>query len=518
MKMEKHKILNFFVMAVALIIMAGCGQEEGKVAEEVWIELDRHIVALVIPEQVTLTATVKDVTWSSSNDAVATVDNNGKVTAVSEGTANITATIKGSKKTAICTVIVTSSLVQVTGITLSPATLELKVNGKASLQPTISPNNATFKVLIWTSSNSAAVSVDKNGGLTAVALGSATITGTAIDGSNKTVTCEVKVVPTLVTDIELDKSKLELKVTEKVKLNAKVVPDDATVKTLVWSSSDEKVAIVNQNGEVTALAGGTATITVSSTDGSNISKTCEVTVVFVQITGIELDKSNLELKVTEKVKLNAKVVPDNASISALLWASSDEKVATVNQSGEVTALAEGVADITATSTDGSNIKATCKLTVVTFELVINGDFKTDDLKTSFFFTSNANPVIVNDDVKGRVMKIESPTKLTNDWDLQFWVIINPRAKLNEQYVFTMDVRSEKNCSFPTQSHDVPMAYIHWDMVGSIASTTGWSTYTKTITIDANRVGSVGSVGAIAFNLGQIETTVYITNVSLKRIK
>ena len=429
--MEKHKILKFFVMAVALILMAGCGKEDTKVAET-WVELDRHLVALVIPDQVTLTATVNDVTWSSSNTSVATVDN-GKVTAVGEGTAIITATAKENNRTATCTVMVTSKLVPVTGVTLSPATLELKVKGKSTLQPAISPDNATFKVLIWSSSNSAAVTVDQNGGLTAVALGTATITGTTIDGSNKTVTCVVNVTPTLVNSVTLDNSTLALKVANKVTLKATVSPSDATNKTLKWASSNDAVATVDQNGEVTAIS-------------------------------------------------------------------------------------EGNADITATTTDGSNITATCKVTVETFELVTNGDFKTDDLTTSFFFTSNANPVIINDTEKGRVMKIESPTKLANDWNLQFWVIVEPRAKLDEQYVFTMDVRSEKDCSFSTQAHDVPMAYIYWNMVGTIASKTGWSTYTNTVTIDANRVGSVGSVGAIAFNLGQIETTVYITNVSLKRIK
>jgi uncharacterized protein YjdB len=432
--MEKYKILNFFVMAVALLIMSGCGKDDENVTEAVtWVELDRHILALVIPDQATLTASVNDVTWSSSDDAIASVDNKGKVTAVAEGTATITVTAKDGK-TATCTIMVTSELVPVTGVTL-PSTLDLKVNEKEILQPAISPNNATFKVLTWLSSNSAIVSVNQNGELTAVALGAATITGTTIDGSNIKVTCEVNVVPTRVTSITFDSPTLTLKVTNKTTLKATVSPSDANVKTLTWASSDEAVAKVNQNGEVTAIT-------------------------------------------------------------------------------------EGAADITATSTDGSNITATCKLTVVAFELVTNGDFKTDDLKTSFFFTNNANPEIVNDSEKGRVMKIVSGTRLPNDWDLQFWVLLNPPAKKDEQYVFTMDVRSEKNCSFPTQAHYVPQTYTHWDIVGSISGKLEWNTYTKTVTISADHVGGAdkGSMGSIAFNLGQIETTVYIANVSLIRIK
>ena len=150
------------------------------------------------------------------------------------------------------------------------------------------------------------------------------------------------------------------------------------------------------------------------------------------------------------------------------------------------------------------------------ELVTNGDFATNDLSTSFYFTSNANPQIINDATKGRVMQIQSPTILTNDWDMQFWVLINPPAKLGENYKFSMDVRSDAACSFPTQSHYQPTQYIYWDMVGTINSTTGWTTYTYNLTIDANRIGTKDGVGAIAFNLGKIATTVYIKNVSLKK--
>lgn len=432
--MEKYKILKFFVMAVALMIVTGCETETGVVAEA-WVELDQHLLALVIPNQATLTATVKDVTWSSSDNNVASVDQNGKVTAVAEGLAIITVSTKGSNKTATCTVIVTSKLVQVTAITLNPSTRELKVAEKVSLQPAISPGDATFKTLTWSSSNNSVVSVNQDGELTALTLGAATITGTTIDGSNLSVTCEVNVVPTLVTEVKLE-STLELKVTEKATLKATVSPNDANVKTLTWSSSDEAVVSVNQEGEVTALVEGTATIS-------------------------------------------------------------------------------------ATTTDGSNITANCEVTVVAFELVTNGDFKTDDLTTSFFFTSNANPEIIDDGEKGRVMKIASETRLTNDWDLQFWVLLDPPAKKDEKYVFVMDVRSEKDCSFPTQAHYVPQDYTHWDIVGTISAKPEWSTYTRTVTITADHVGAApakGSMGSIAFNLGQIESTVYITNVSLKRIE
>ena len=429
--MEKYKILKFFIMAVALVIVAGCDKDDEKTTRTE-IELDRHLLALVVPNQATLTASVNDITWASSNNAIASVDN-GKVTAVAEGTANITATTKDGKKTATCTVIVTLALVPVTDATLSPTTLDLKVAEKRTLAPVISPSNATFKVLTWSSSNSAVASVNSNGEVTAVALGTATVTGTTIDGSNKTVKCTVNVIPTQVESVTLDKTTLELIVTESASLKATVSPDNANIKTLSWSSSDDAVASVNQNGLVTAVAKGTATIS-------------------------------------------------------------------------------------ATTTDGGNKTATCVVTVVSYELVTNGDLEGDDLTTSFQFTDNALWAFTVDGEGfggiGRALKITNEAVLENDWNCQFWVKSFPAMKLGEVYEFRMDVKSDVACSYSTQSHRVPQDYLHWDCVGTISSTTEWKTYTRTVTVSANMVGT----SAIAFNLGLTATTYYIDNVSFTRTK
>ena len=434
--MEKYKILKFFLMAVTLMLATGCEKDEDKVVKaETWVELDRHIVALVVSNQVTLTASITDVTWSSSNSAVASVDN-GKVTAIADGNAIITATAKDGK-TASCRVIVSSTLVPVTGVTLSPSALQLKITEKVSLQPSVNPDNATFKVLTWYSSNSAVASIDQNGELTAVALGDATITGTTIDGSNISVICEVNVIPTLVTELKIEPT-LELKVTQKATLNATVSPSDANVKTLSWSSSNDAVATVSSNGEVTAVA-------------------------------------------------------------------------------------EGSASITATTTDGSNITATCAVTVVAFELITNGDFKTDDLTTSFQFTDNAIVAFTADGEGaggiGRGLMITNEEIRANDWECQYFIKFSPAMKLGEVYEFSMDVKSDVACTYANQSHERPQEYLFWYGVGDINSTTSWQTYKVTVTVIQDAWGgpTVGT-GAIAFNLGNTATTYYIDNVSLKRVK
>jgi len=152
------------------------------------------------------------------------------------------------------------------------------------------------------------------------------------------------------------------------------------------------------------------------------------------------------------------------------------------------------------------------------EQVTNGDMEGNDLSTSFFFTSNANEEFISPGAggAGRALKIASETRQDNDWGVQFWVLFDTPAKEGEKYKFSMKVRSDKNCSFSTQAHYRPQDYIHWDFIGSISATPEWQTIEKELIISSSHVGDRGEVGAIAFNIGQIETTVYIDDVSLKK--
>ena len=147
----------------------------------------------------TLTATVepnnatnRNVTWSSDNPSVATV-NNGVVSAVSEGTATITVTAQGdSTKSASCTVTVTAATVSVTGVTLNKTSTSLYVGDTETLTATVAPDNATNKAVTWTSSNPSVATVE-NGVVTALARGTAVITATAADGSGASASCTVTV-------------------------------------------------------------------------------------------------------------------------------------------------------------------------------------------------------------------------------------------------------------------------------------------------------------------------------------
>ena len=144
-------------------------------------------------------------------------------------------------------------------------------------------------------------------------------------------------------------------------LTATVLPDNTTNKAVVWSTSDENIATV-EDGVVTAVSVGVATITATTTDGSNLSASCVVTVLPILATAIKLDQDVVTVETTDYIILTATVLPDNTTNKAVVWSTSDENVATV-EDGVVTGVSVGTATITVTTTDGSNLSASCEVTV-----------------------------------------------------------------------------------------------------------------------------------------------------------
>ena len=230
----------------------------------------------------------KDVTWSSDDEDIATVDQNGTVTAVAPGTATITATVDG--KSAICTVTVPKL---VTSVSLDKETLTLTTGNSEQLTATVEPTDASNKQLNWTSDNPNIATVDQNGTVTAKAPGTTKITATATDGSDKSATCTVTV-KRLVASVSLNQKTLTLTIGNSGQLTATIEPEDATNTKLNWTSSDTNVATVDTNGKVTAVAPGTTTITVTSTDGSDRSDSCMVTVQEAPSSSIAADKTTLD--------------------------------------------------------------------------------------------------------------------------------------------------------------------------------------------------------------------------------
>lgn len=325
------------------------------------VSLNQSSLSLTPGATSTLTATVspsnatnKAVTWSSSNTAVATV-NNGTVTAVSNGTATITATTASGGYKASCTVTVTTP---VTGISVAPTTASLNPGGSQQLAATISPATATNKTYTWASSNTGVATINASGLVTAVANGTATITATTADGGKKasctvsvtTPTSGVTISPTTTTII---KGKTQL-------LTATVAPATASDKSLTWTSSNTGVATVNSSGLVTGVGVGSATITATTANGGH-KATCAVT-VRVPVSGISVSPTTTTLIKGRTQQLAATVSPADATNKNYTWSSTNTAVASVSESGLVTAVGGGSATISVTTADGS-YSASCVVTV-----------------------------------------------------------------------------------------------------------------------------------------------------------
>ncbi len=167
---------------------------------------------------------------------------------------------------------------KVTGVTLNKTTLTLVEATSETLVATIQPEEATNKTITWRSSDNTIATVDNNGLVTALKAGNTTITVTTEDG-NKTASCKVTVKAKVinVTEVKLDQTEISRMESETKQLTVTVLPDNATDKTVTWSSSNNSIVTVSDSGLITAIKKGVATITVASNDG-NKTATCKVTV------------------------------------------------------------------------------------------------------------------------------------------------------------------------------------------------------------------------------------------------
>lgn len=174
-----------------------------------------------------------------------------------------------------------------------------------------------------------------------------------------------------ITKIELNKSSLNIEANNSAQLSATITPSNATLSDIYWVSDNPAIASVDQNGKVTGLKSGITTITAMAIDGSGVKATC---LILVEVDGITaenltLNPSELTLAINQTAKITPVITPDNTSITSLEWSTSNAGVAPfkANSDGSITVLgaADGVATITCRTTDGSDLTATCTVTVGT---------------------------------------------------------------------------------------------------------------------------------------------------------
>ena len=330
------------------------------------ISLDKTSMKLLEGESCKLTATVyplnstqKTLTWVSDHPDVASVDNEGNVTARKAGTATVTVKV-ADKVSAVCKVTVIS---RVTGISLSETTVEMKPGETHQLTATVLPQNASNAEVTWYSDKESVATVSQSGLVTGIGPGEATVHAVTSDGG-KMATCLVKV-GTPVKGIALSTSSAALYVGDpSLDIIATLTPANATEKSIDWSSSDPKVASVTPGAALRAvvkpLKPGVTTITATTKDGG-YTATCEVTVKR-HVTGVSLGKTSLNMYVGETETLSAVVSPEDASDKTVSWSSGNSAVASVSKDGKVTANEPGTAVIKVVTNDLSK-EATCTVTV-----------------------------------------------------------------------------------------------------------------------------------------------------------
>lgn len=267
-----------------------------------------------------------------------------------------------------------TSGVAVTGVTLNQTTLSLSEGATAILTAAIEPTSATDKGVAWTSDNEDVATVS-DGRVTAVGVGRATVTATSTSNPKKSASCEVTVTESTiaVTGVTISQSTLSLNVGGTATLTASVQPS-GTAQGVVWSSDDTAVATVSASGVVKAVATGKATITATSVSDSSRKATCAVTVSSGAIlaTSIALDREELTLRVGESATLTRTILPEHITTKKGNYQVSDKSVFIVEGSSisgntcvyTLRGVGVGTAKLTVKTKDGTNLSATCAVTVL----------------------------------------------------------------------------------------------------------------------------------------------------------
>ena len=249
---------------------------------------------------------------------------------------------------------------------------ELKVNDTVNLNVDILSDEISKDNLIWVSSDENIAKVDGNGLVTATGVGTAYIYATEENTNELYDYCVVDVLGP-VSNISLDVTTLALKTGESYKLIPTVEPETALDKTITWTSSDEKIATVDEDGYVTAKSAGTVVITATSNYDPTISCTCQIIVTnpVYKVSSIKITGVPSSIKVGSNFKLTATISPSNATNKKVTWKSSNTKYATVTSSGTVSIKSAGAGKnvkITATAKDGSGVTKTVTLKIPTIRV------------------------------------------------------------------------------------------------------------------------------------------------------
>ena len=372
-------------------------------------------------------ATIQALTWTSANERVATVDENGVVTGISKGTATIRATAKdGSGKYATFSVQV---LQQPQSVTLSESSIVVSVGSYKTLRASVLPEKTNNKKVVWSSSDTSVATVNQSGRITPVAPGHCTITAACQDFPQIAASASVEVRQP-VTRIAFTQKEVSVNVGSTLQVYWEISPANATVTDVSFSTNKENIATVDAGGLITAHKRGECYITVTAEDGSG--KKARILVNVLQpVEGVHMKNDTLSVGVDESITATAELEPSDASNNRMTWYSADERIATVKGSRNrptITGHQWGTTTITGVTEDGGfTTTATVKV----------GNYDKALKITDLYLQNNLIKIVVNNESNMNITRFYYTIECFNAQDEPIVCSENGGNAFNGSYRFTL---------------------------------------------------------------------------------
>ena len=366
------------------------------------LRIEKGKTATLVPELSDLDEelTAEAFTWSSSDETIATVTAKGQVKGIEAGNAVITCSSllsNGFTLKAECQVQV---FIPVKGITANQKALTLARGTQSIIEYSVAPEDATDKNVEFISSDETVATVKQDGTVTSEEIGDCTITIAAKDGSEKKLDIKISVRQE-VQSISIETSNDFVAVGKTIQLKGIVDPETANNKKIEWSSADETIANVDKNGKVTGVAVGNTTITAKATDGTDTEANFEMKVIQPMKSIIVEDKP-LYLCSYTSWKQNISIEPENTTNKSIIWTSSNDEVATIDENGTITTKFSGKCIITGTAADGSGAKIEIPVEIKGFHYVF---LSPEEIEVDFHTVSEGLMTAMGIDSYGRAVNI-----------------------------------------------------------------------------------------------------------------
>ena len=377
------------------------------------VTLEPENATIVVNESITLApkfepenAYDKSMTWAVADSSIAKIEAEGvsnvKVTGVKGGVTLVQGVATDGGYVVNCLVTVKEKS---TSVTVSPTSKLLQKGRSFYIKATVHSETATNKKVRWTSSKKSVATVSSSGKVKGKKIGTAYITATARDRSGASARCKVRVIRRI-TSIRLNKYTARMLVGSTMKLRATILPRNATIKSLSWSSSDNSIATVDATGRIHGLAPGLVKIRAKAQDGSGKSAVCLLTVTDpIPATGVDVANNDIIVVKGRQIQSGIQVAPAN-STDKLKFYSDDPRVARINQRGKIYANKVGQATVYGETADGKRGAADVLVVRMNrrrlkFRVYDTETLRVDEIKQGVTWHSK-NPLIASVDQSGKV--------------------------------------------------------------------------------------------------------------------